>query len=172
MDLSRKKKKKRFFTTKVGSQAGFHFYRSADFNAPFSQWQRLTETPVKEAKFTDRFDEDDDTLYYYKITKVDRYGVEGEPQIVDGNLWMHKDGTRTERDLSREIVGYHVYRSTDRELPLDEWQRMTLKPLPKNETFVTKDIKPGVTYYYYLRGVNALGEEGARSAIETAAAQN
>jgi hypothetical protein len=169
MDLSKKKKKRLPLKPQVGGQGGFHFYRSADFNAPFSKWQRLTESPVKEAKFTDRFDEDDDTLYYYKMTKVDRCGVEGEPQIVDGLLWRHTDGTRTERDLSKETVGYHVYRSTDAELPLDQWQRMTLKPMPTNETFVTEDIKPGVTYYYYVRGVNALGEEGVRSAIETAA---
>lgn len=67
----------------------------------------------------------------------------------------------------RQPVGYHVYRSTDPNLPKDQWTRVTPKPIP-DTNFTDKDLKPGMTYFYYVTAVNSLGIESGPSEVTSA----
>lgn len=173
MDLKKDKKlKKKYnsFQFQVRKFIGYHLYRSDNFNAPFAAWKRLTEKPLAVLEFTDHYDEDDDTLYYYKYTKVDSFGNESQPRIPDGYNWITKDGEKIERNLEKEIVGYNVYCSTKRDLPLDQWQKLNEEILPTTD-YSHKDLTPDVTYYYYVKSVSATGVESLPSEIISATAK-
>src|ERR1051326_1558969 len=64
---------------------------------------------------------------------------------------------RKEGDDPREPIGYHVYRSSDPDLPKAEWKRLTDAPIPDNH-FKDKLEEPGVVYYYYVTAINAYGQ--------------
>jgi hypothetical protein len=56
-------------------------------------------------------------------------------------------------------VGYHVYRTSDPNLPKEQWERLTQKPVPI-EQFKDSTREQGVEYYYFNTPVSAYGEEG------------
>lgn len=145
----------------------YHVYRSANPALPFFLWQRLTKEPLDTPRFQDHYDENDDTLYYYKMTTVDIWGKESEPFLPTGSAWIDKDGKQTKRDLAKEAVGYHVYRSTDKNLPLEKWERLTKEPTP-DTSFTSDGLKPGVMYHYYVTSVNIYGVESKPSKIVSA----
>jgi fibronectin type 3 domain-containing protein len=166
MDLSKKKKKKTSdaIEIQVSRWIGFHVYRSANYFAPFSQWERITDEPIKGDSFSDPYAEGDDTHYYYKIRKVDRRGFESPPELPDSAEFINDDGTRTRRSMESEAVGFNVYRSLDPDLPLDQWERRNEETLPTTD-FIDKGIETGVTYYYYVTSVSAAGLESIPSEI-------
>lgn len=166
MDLKKNKKLKRkynSFQMQVRKFVGYHLYRSANYFAPFDQWERLTAEPMKSLQYTDKSDEGDDTLYHYKFTEVDIHGKESAPQTPEGQFWI-KDGEKIERNAENDIVGYNVYRSTDRDLPLDQWERRNPEPLPDTE-YQDGGIETGVTYHYYITSLSRAGLESKASKI-------
>jgi fibronectin type 3 domain-containing protein len=165
MDLSKKKKKKHHpFIIQARRWIGFHVYRSPNYFAPISKWERITETPVKGDKFPAHLSEGDDTHYYYKIRKVDHKGNESAPEAPAKCEWINEDGTRTVRDMMNEAVGYNIYRSLDPDLPLDQWERRNPEILPTTG-FDDTGIETGVKYYYYVTSVSAAGVESSPSEI-------
>ena len=56
-------------------------------------------------------------------------------------------------------VGYHIYRTVDPQLPKNEWERLTKKPVPI-EQYNDTTRQPGIDYYYFNTPVNAYGVEG------------
>jgi hypothetical protein len=48
-----------------------------------------------------------------------------------------------------DVAGYCIYRSTDPELPLDEWELLTPELLQVT-TFQDNNVESGLTYYYYI----------------------
>jgi len=167
MDLKKNKKlKKKFngFRIMVKKFVGLHLYRSTDKYAPFSKWQRLTGTPQKELRFTDSSEEDGEMRYYYKYTEVDIYGNESEPREPKKRVWTQKDAEEAARNPLNKHVGYNIYRSTDRDLPLDQWQRLNEETLPTTG-YEDKGLISGVTYYYYVTSVSAAGLESLPSDI-------
>jgi hypothetical protein len=63
-----------------------------------------------------------------------------------------------------EVIGYHVYRSDDPNLPKAEWTRITPEPIPTTR-FKDRPPQVGVKYHYYVTAVNARGIESPPSAI-------
>ena len=66
-----------------------------------------------------------------------------------------------------DIVGYHVYRSTDPDLPKDQWLRLTISPVP-DPNFEDNKATPDTEYYYYVTAVSARGVESPPSDVAKA----
>ncbi len=65
------------------------------------------------------------------------------------------------RALSRaeqQVVGYHVYRSVNENLPFMFWEKITDQPIPES-TFSDPAAEIGVRYFYKLTQVYANGKE-------------
>ena len=64
----------------------------------------------------------------------------------------------------RDVVGYNIYRSTDPDLPLDSWTKLNTQLLTRT-TYQDETVEAGKRYYYYLRAVDAAGNESAPSEV-------
>lgn len=137
--------------------AGVHVYRSDDYNAPFSQWKRMTEKPTMKTNFTDRYEgADKEITYFYKFTDVDIFGNESEPYDPERE-WSYKDGKKREITRENKIIGLRLYWSIDPDLPLEDWTPFNDKPIPeKNMTFKCPVKEP---FYMYAKYVNVFGQE-------------
>lgn len=63
-----------------------------------------------------------------------------------------------------DVVGYYLYRSTDPNLPLDKWSKLT--PQIYNRTTFTDDkVETGKTYYYYVVAVDSAGNTSEPSKV-------
>jgi hypothetical protein len=63
-----------------------------------------------------------------------------------------------------DFVGYNMYRSADRDVPLDEWERRNKEPIPTTE-HKDEGVSSGEVYFYYVRAVDSRGTESAPSEI-------
>ncbi len=68
--------------------------------------------------------------------------------------------------IERKIVGYHVYRSTDENLPFAFWARLTDDPIPEGD-FNDPAAEIGKRYFYKLTQVFENGEESNPIAPKT-----
>ncbi len=68
--------------------------------------------------------------------------------------------------IDRRIVGYHVYRSVNENLPFVFWERLTDEPIPEGD-FNDPAAEPGTRYFYKLTQVDANGRESAPVAPRT-----
>lgn len=173
MDLKKNKKlKKKYhgFKFMVNKFAGFHLYRSKDKDALFSDWERITGKPQKRLEFSDSLDDDGNPLWFYKYTEVDIHGKESEPKTPKGQNLSEREIESREQNPLNEIAGYHIYRSTDRNLPLDQWERRNEELLPTTG-FKDEGLTSGVTYYYYVVSVNVGGLPSLPSEIISATAK-
>jgi hypothetical protein len=139
--------------------AGFHIYRSQDMNAPFSEWERITEKPRREKSFTDENGKAEGKTYYYKITEVDIFGNESLPYLPEKQYWI-KDGKQIERTPETTIVGVNYYWSEDRNLPLDQWKKLNQEVVREEKQNFDCPIK--TRFYIYAKYVNELGNEFGR----------
>lgn len=142
--------------------AGFHVYRSEDKSLPFEQWERLTKVPQKDKNFADTTAEPG-KKYFYLLQHIDVHGNKDEPYEPRG-FWTDDTGEKIEHDPQNDVVGYHIYRSTDPDLPLAQWERRNSELLPTTG-FEDKGTESGVTYYYYVTAVSAAGLESKPSKI-------
>ncbi len=55
-----------------------------------------------------------------------------------------------------DIAGYNIYRSTDPDLPKDQWNRLNAALLTRT-TFQDEKVESGKKYYYYLTAVDQAG---------------
>jgi fibronectin type 3 domain-containing protein len=60
--------------------------------------------------------------------------------------------------IERKVVGYHIYRSTDENLPFAFWARMTDEPIPEGN-FNDPAAEIGKRYFYKLTQVYENGDE-------------
>jgi hypothetical protein len=64
----------------------------------------------------------------------------------------------------KDIAGYTLYRSEERNLPLKEWKILT-PDLLKTNTFQDKNVESGKIYYYYLTATDLSGNVSESSEI-------
>ncbi|MBA2338817.1 MAG: hypothetical protein H0V88_00330 [Pyrinomonadaceae bacterium] len=64
----------------------------------------------------------------------------------------------------RDVTGYHIYRSTDPELPKERWTKLTRTPNPRT-TYTDDNLESGKRYYYYLTAVDASGNVSQPSEV-------
>lgn len=63
-----------------------------------------------------------------------------------------------------DVAGYNIYRSTDPDLPKDQWIKLNGSLLTKT-TFQDEKVESGKRYYYYLTAVDAAGNVSPMSEV-------
>ena len=144
------------------SRGGFHVYRSVNESLPFVFWERLTDEPIAEGSFNDSTAEVGQR-YFYKLTQVDAHGNESQPITPKTNFTDHA-GNQYEQNPLVDFVGYNMYRSADKNVPLENWERRNEKPIPTTE-YKDEGVQSGEIYYYYVRAVDSNGTESAPGEI-------
>ena len=159
MKLKNRNKKKQKLLQRIDKKyIGFHVYRSVNENLPFIFWERLTDEPIKEGNFNDPAAAVGER-YFYKLTQVDANGNESAPITPKSSFTDHAGNTYKQNPLA-DFVGYNIYRSADKNVPLDQWQRRNKEPLPTTE-FKDEGVESGEIYFYYIRAVDSNGNESA-----------
>jgi hypothetical protein len=64
----------------------------------------------------------------------------------------------------RDVAGYNIYRSTDPNLPKDQWTKLNSTLLTRT-TYQDEMVESGRRYYYYLTAVDATGNVSAPSEV-------
>ena len=154
----RNKKKQKLLQRIEKRYVGFHVYRSVNENLPFIFWERLTDEPIKEGNFDDKAAELGQR-YFYKLTQVDAGGNESAP-ITPKSTFTDHAGNQFEQNPLIDFAGYNIYRSAQKDVPLNQWERRNKEPLPTNE-FKDEGVESGEIYFYYVRAVDSKGNESA-----------
>ncbi len=167
--------------SKPANVLGYNIYRSTSENETA---KILNKTPINQTKFDDEpFEFGKDYLYFTRTVSL---GSNGEPvESLESNIVKisPKDIfppsppsaitiAAAPNNLSiffaanpeKDIAGYRIYRSTNKNLPLAEWQNLTLELLTTN-TFQDKQVESGKTYFYYLTAADKAGNISAPSEI-------
>jgi len=162
MNKHKIKAKRKLLQRNDKNYIGFHVYRSFNENLPFVFWERLTDEPIKEGNFDDKAAELGQR-YYYKLTQVDADGNESAPVTPKSTFTDHA-GNRFEQNPLVDFAGYNIYRSADKDVPLDQWKRRNKEPLPTTE-FKDEGVESGEIYFYYVRAVDSKGTESAPAEV-------
>ena len=156
--LLKKKKQKLREKMKQKEIVGYHVYRSENENLPFMFWPRLTDEPIPEGNFDDPAAEVG-KRYFYKLTQVFADGSESKP-ITPNTSYTDHAGNKFEQNPLKDFAGYNMYRSADKDVPLDQWEKRNDKPIPTTE-YKDEGVKSGEVYFYYVRAVDSEGNESA-----------
>jgi hypothetical protein len=165
--------------SKPANIIGYNIYRK-DSGA----WKRLNSTPGGDLTYADRFFEFG--REYTFLVRTVSLGTNAEPvESLDSKrvAIVPKDefppaapaaitiaaapnqisiffAVNTETD----VMGYRVYRSGDRDLPLKDWTLLTEPPIQTN-TYQDSAVEPGTTYFYYLTAIDRFGNVSSPSEI-------
>jgi hypothetical protein len=167
--------------TSPASILGYNIYRSTSMSQPA---KLLNKTPVTGTHFEDEFF-DFGKEYYYFI-RAESAGIQAEPvESAESNVLKFKavdtfppsppaaitlaaaPGTISiffAVNPEKDVGGYRIYRSEDRDAPLDKWLLLTPELLTKN-TFQDKRVEPAKTYFYYLTATDNARNVSAPSEI-------
>ncbi|HRJ89474.1 MAG: hypothetical protein JNK51_08835 [Blastocatellia bacterium] len=160
---------------------GFNVYRSGSSTEAA---KLLNTAPVTETQFADRtFEFTKEYFYFVRTISLGTGGesVEsGETQILSvkpidtfppsAPTAITLAATPTSISLffatnpERDIAGYRIYRSTERDRPLETWDLLTTDLLRSN-TFLDQRVEAGKTYFYYLTATDIFNNVSARSEI-------
>lgn len=159
MNKHKLRQKRKILRDKLDKKyVGFHVYRSVNENLPFVFWERLTDEPIPDGKFNDTA-----ALvgqrYFYKLTQIDADGNESNPITPNSTYTDHAGNTFAQNPLV-DFVGYNMYRSADKDVPLDEWERRNKTPIPTLE-YKDEGVESGEIHFYYVRAVDSKGNESA-----------
>ncbi len=163
MNKHKLKAKRKLLREKASKKyVGFHVYRSVNENLPFIFWERLTDEPIQDGNFNDQAAEIGQR-YFYKLTQVDAEGNESAP-VTPKTTFTDHAGNVSEQNPLIDFVGYNMYRSADKNVPLDEWERRNAEPIPTTE-YKDQGVQPEEIYFYYVRAVDSKGNESAPSEV-------
>jgi fibronectin type 3 domain-containing protein len=163
MNKHKLKEKRKQMREKAGRKPlGFHVYRSVDENLPFVFWEKLTDEPIKDGNFNDQAAEIGQR-YFYKLTQVDAEGRESAPVTPRTSFTDHA-GNVSEQNPLVDFAGYNMYRSIDKNVPLNQWERRNKEPIPTTE-YKDEGVQSGEIYFYYVRAVDSKGNESAAGEI-------
>lgn len=162
MNKKKLKQKQKLLKRIDKKYVGFHVYRSTDEKLPFVFWTRLTDEPIPDGNFNDQAAEPG-KRYYYKLTQVDAEGSESAP-VTPKTTYTDHAGNQFEQNPLIDFAGYNMYRSVDKNLPLDQWERRNAQPIPTTE-YKDEGVQSGEIYFYYVCAVDSKGSESAPSEI-------
>ena len=149
MNKHKIKQKRKLLRERVDKKyVGFHVYRSVNENLPFVFWERLTDEPIKDGNFDDQAAEIGQR-YFYKLTQVDADGNESAPFAPKTTFTDHA-GNRHAQNPLVDFVGYNMYRSADKDVPLEQWERRNKEPIPTTE-YKDEGVKSGEIYFLMTR---------------------
>lgn len=167
--------------TSPPSILGYNVYRSTSLTQPA---KLLNATPVTTTVFDDEFFEFKKDYYYF--VRAVSVGTQAEPvESAESDVLKFKaidtfaptppsaitvaaaPGTISiffAVNPEKDVTGYRIYRSEDRNTPLDKWTPLTPELLTKN-TFQDVRVESGKAYYYYLTATDNAGNVSAPSEI-------
>jgi fibronectin type 3 domain-containing protein len=122
----------------------------------------LTDEPIQDGNFNDTAAELG-RRYYYRLTQVDAEGNESAPVTPKSKFIDHAGNVHAQNPLA-DFAGYNMYRSADRDVPLEQWERRNDKPIPTTE-YRDKGVQSGEIYFYYVRAVDSKGNESTPGEI-------
>jgi hypothetical protein len=160
---------------------GYNIYRSPSADVPGTL---LNRTPVIDTFYADRNFEFD-AQYFYFVRTVS-LGTGGEPvESSESNIASIRPVDTFQPSApamitiaaspttisiffpanpESDVVGYRIYRSSDPEKPLDEWELLTAELL-KATTFQDTRVQTGETYFYYITAVDRFGNVSPPSEV-------
>ncbi|MFN0141171.1 MAG: fibronectin type III domain-containing protein [Pyrinomonadaceae bacterium] len=163
------------------SLIGYNIYRSTSEKEPA---KLLNKAPVEATSFEDEFF-DFDKDYYYFVRSVS-VGLETEPvESAESNIIKFRGvdtfapsapsaitvaaapGTISiffAVNPEKDIAGYKIYRSEDRDEPFANWTLLTTGLLTAN-TFQDTRVESGKTYHYYLTATDKTGNVSPPSEV-------
>lgn len=163
------------------SLLGYNIYRSTSEKEPA---KLMNKAPVEATSYEDEFF-DFDKDYYYFVRSVS-IGLETEPvESAESNIIKFRGvdtfapsapsaitvaaapGTISiffAINPEKDIAGYKIYRSEDKDAPLANWTLLTTGLLTTN-TFQDTRVESGKTYYYYLTATDKTGNVSPPSEI-------
>lgn len=160
---------------------GYNIYRTTSETQPA---RLLNTSPITSTSFDDEFFEfNKDFWYFVRAVSV---GVSSEPvESTESNIVRFR-GTDTfppaapssitiapapgtisiffATNIEKDIAGYRIYRSEERDSPIDKWTLVTPDPLTVS-TFHDKRVETGRTYYYYVTATDTAGNVSPPSEI-------
>ncbi|MBV9242270.1 MAG: hypothetical protein JO314_09710, partial [Acidobacteria bacterium] len=167
--------------TKPVAILGYNIYRSNSATQPA---RLLNKTPWQGTSYADEFFEFNKDYWYF--VRAVSAGVGSEPvESAESNVvqFTAKDvfppsapaaitiaaapGTISifwAINPEKDVVGYKLYRSTDKELPRDQWTPVS-PDLLKTNTYQDTKVESGKTYYYYLTATDSAGNVSPQSEI-------
>jgi len=167
--------------TKPVAIIGYNIYRSNSATQPA---KLLNKTPWQGTSYSDEFFEFNKDYWYF--VRAVSAGVGSEPiESAESNVveFKAKDvfppsaptaitiaaapGTISifwAINPEKDVVGYRIYRSTNKDLALDQWTPLTTD-LNKSNTYQDSKVESGKTYYYYLTATDSAGNVSPPSEI-------
>lgn len=167
--------------SKPVSILGYNIYRSASEKEP---GKLLNKAPITLTSFDDEFFEFGKEYFYF--VRAVSVGVQAEPvESTESNIlkFMAVDtfapsppdaitlaASPTMISIffavnpEKDVTGYKIYRSLDREIPLEKWESLTPE-LIKTNTFQDSKVESGKTYFYYLTATDKYGNVSPPSEI-------
>jgi hypothetical protein len=160
-------------TSTPPSLLGYNVYRST---SPKEPGKLLNKTPVTAAAFDDEFFEFG--KYYHYFVRAVSSGIQAEPiESAESNVVAFKAVDTFAPaapaaitvaaspttisifwavNIEKDVVGYKIYRSEDKDVPKEKWMLLTPELL-KTTTFQDTRVESGKTYYYYLTATDKFG---------------
>lgn len=162
---------------------GYNVYRASSETQPA---RLLNSSPVALTSFDDEFFEFDKDYWYF--VRAVSAGLASEPiESTESNI-VKLRGTDTfppsaptaitvaaapgtislffAVNPEKDIAGYKIYRSEDRDLPREKWQLLTPK-LITTTTYHDAAVKAAQTYFYYITATDTAGNVSPPSEIVT-----
>lgn len=163
------------------SLLGYNVYRSPSEKEP---GKLLNRSPITTTGFDDElFEFGKDYYYFVRAVSV---GTQAEPiESTESNILKFKavdtfaptapaaitlaaaPGTISiffAVNPEKDVVGYKIYRSADKDLPADQWTLLTPELL-KTNTFQDRKVESGKTYYYRLTATDTAGNVSPLSEV-------
>ncbi len=163
------------------SLIGYNVYRSTSEKVPATL---LNKVPVTDTQYEDTFFDFEKDYFYFiravstgraaepvestesnilKIRPVDTFPpsapaaitVAAAPGIISIFFALNPE---------IDVVGYHIYRSTDPDLAKADWTRLTPELLKAN-TFQDRRVEPATTYHYYVTATDRFGNVSEPSEV-------
>jgi hypothetical protein len=155
------------------SLIGYNVYRSTSEKVPAAL---LNKAPITDTRYDDTFfDFEKDYFYFVRAVSA---GREAEPiESTESNIVKFRAVDTFPPSApaaitvaaapgvvsiffalnpETDVVGYHIYRSTDPDLPKSEWAKLTTEILEAN-TFQDRRVEPATKYYYYVTATDRFG---------------
>jgi hypothetical protein len=167
--------------TKPVAIIGYNIYRSNSATQPA---RLLNRSPWQGSSYSDEFFEFNKDYWYF--VRAVSAGVGSEPvESAESNVveFKAKDTFAPSAPAAitiaaapgtisifwainpeKDVVGYRIYRSTDKDLAHEQWTQLTTDLLKPN-TYQDTKVESGKTYYYYLTATDTAGNVSPPSEI-------
>lgn len=166
--------------SKPANILGYNLYKSSS-EEPL---RRLNEKPILNKQFEDKFFSfEKDYNYFVRTVSLGNNGEQVEslnsntinvlpidkfppepPDAITIASAPNNISIFFAANLEKDVVGYRVFRTTDKDLPKSEWTLLT-KVLLETNTFQDTKIESGKNYFYYLVAIDQFGNESQPSEI-------